>query len=128
MAEAHPADREQAWLFAHKLITLTKAVREFAAADQLHVTTQELCKAMGRPDGAELEQVQRFAREVAEFMAGYGLDTACGCGYLAFTIEPEGVWEQAAAAGREPSAYTPRDVDEAWGALVAGRPAPPGQS
>lgn len=113
--------RQDAWLLAHKLISLARGLEQLADADQLHVTTQELCRAMGRPDGAQLEQVQVFARDVAELMDGYGLDTACGCGYLAFTIGCTGAVERALAEGREPRIYTPADLNQAFDAWLHGQ-------
>jgi hypothetical protein len=124
MAEPRRQARRSAWLFAHKLITLAKVVGEFAGTDLIHVTTAELCKGLGRPDGAVLEQVQQFAREVAELMRGYGLDTACGCGYLALTGGEEGCRERALEQDREPTVYTPDDLDAALDAYLLGLRAP----
>ena len=52
--------RKRAWEFAHKLITLGKVAPEREGKDLLDVRTEEICKAMGRPQGASLEEVQQF--------------------------------------------------------------------
>ncbi len=111
MDEAGMAQHRRAWLLAHKLITLGRAVGQREGTDLVQVTTAQLAHAMGASGPAPLEQVRAFAQQVVDFMAGYGLYTACGCGYLSLLVGPSEAAERAFAEKRELSWHTPEDVD-----------------
>ena len=103
--------RRRAWLFAHKVITLTRYLTEREGTDLMDVKTAEVTKAMGRPEGAELEAVQRFVQTVLHFMRGWGLYAACGCGYLSLRVGFDAQRDRALREGRDLTSFTPEDLD-----------------
>jgi hypothetical protein len=110
--------QKRAWLLAHKLIFLGRAVAEREGADLLNVKTAEVCKAMGKPEGAALEEVQRFVYRVLSFMKGYGMYTATGCGYLSLMVAREERRDQALEENRDLVGFTPEDLEAFWAACV----------
>ncbi len=111
MAEMKIVRRRRAWKFAHKLVTLGKAVTEREGKDLLYVSTEEICKAMGQPNGANLEAVQKFVHDVVEFMQGYEMYIVCGCGYLSLMISKAALVESAFENDREPTQFAPKSID-----------------
>ncbi len=103
--------KHRAWLLAHKLICLARLVPRKENVDLLEVTTQHLCEAMGEPEGARLEAVQAFTREVAAFMAGYHVHVACGCGYLSLRVTDEATAQRFLEETTEPRSFRPRDLE-----------------
>jgi hypothetical protein len=101
---------ERAEVFARMLLELARAVPELEDADVLDVRTAEVVRAMGLEEGAPLEQVQAFAREVAARMEGHGISVVCGCGYLSLMVGPAELQEQAFAEGRELRSFEPDDL------------------
>ncbi|MBW1808942.1 MAG: hypothetical protein JRJ19_02670 [Deltaproteobacteria bacterium] len=76
------------------------------------VRTEEFCKAMGQPEGARLEDVRDFVREVVEFMQGFGMYMICGCAYLSLSVAPEERLQLALDENREPISFSPVDIDD----------------
>ena len=114
-------DRAQAArLLAGKIATLASIVPDREGCDRVRVSTAELCKAMGQADGAKLEDVQDFARSVVALLDGHGLDTGCGCGYLALEVGPAEVVARALAEGRDPTVFTPADLDAYLAEVTSG--------
>jgi len=103
--------RRRAWLFAHKVLTLARYLTEREGVDLVDVKTAEVTKAMGRPEGAELEAVQRFVREVLRFLRGWGVYAACGCGYLSLRVGFEERRDRALREGRDLTSYAPEDLE-----------------
>jgi hypothetical protein len=103
-------DRERAWIFAHKLLAIVKVIRDLEGKELLVVSTEEICKAMGVPEKAPLEAVQRFVFDVIAFTKGYGLYIACGCGYLSLMICPAERHESL-IIHRDTTAFVPDSVD-----------------
>ncbi len=104
--------KKRAWRLAHKLITLGRAIPKNEGKDMLDVRTEEICKAMGKPDGAKLEEVREFVLEVVEFMQGYGMYIVCGCGYLSIMVSEAAHRELALEENREPTSFMPQSIDK----------------
>jgi len=77
----------------------------------VQVGTGELCKAMGRPAGASMEQVKAFVCRLLPLLEAEGLSAACGCGFLALQVVPFSVLETALADERELVTFAPPDID-----------------
>jgi len=102
---------ERARAFATKLIALAEIVPAREGVDMVNVRTIEVCRAMGRPEGAKLEEVQKFVYKVLEFLRDRDLYTACGCGYLSLMIAPVALRDKAFEESRDLSSYTPEDIE-----------------
>lgn len=103
-------DRERAWIFAHKLLSIVKVIPALEGRDLLVVSTEQICIAMGAPERAPLEAVQRFVFDVIAFMKEYGLYIACGCGYLSLMVCPAERHESI-IIHRDTTAFTPESID-----------------
>jgi len=103
--------RTRAWLLAHKLLTLGRMVKDTYSKDLLHVPTSEITKAMGVSGSARLEDVQAFIYHVLEFMKGYGMVTACGCGYLSIRVGLKTTWNSAQERPTELNEFTVDDLE-----------------
>ncbi len=113
-ATSHPETldfKRRAWLLAHKLIALSRTVPREEQVHFLEVTTQALCNAMGKPEGARLEEVQAFTREVVAFMSGYGTYVSCGCGYLSLRVTDERTAQTFLEDTLEPTSFRPQDLE-----------------
>jgi len=112
MADADLIRRKSAWQLAHKLLTLAGIVAKREGADLVAVKTEEFCKAMGQPEGAKLEDVRDFVREVVEFMQGFGMYVVCGCSYLSLSVAPEQRMQLALDQNRQPTSFSPDSIDD----------------
>ena len=101
----------RAWLLAHKLLTLGRMVKDTHGKDLLHVPTSEITKAMGLSGRAKLEDVQTFIFHVLEFMKGYDMVTACGCGYLCIRVGLKATWNSAQDRETDLSEFRVNDLD-----------------
>jgi len=104
--------RKRAWVLAHKILSLTKIVQSLDGIDLLQVSTQEICKAMGKPEGARLEEVRDFVYQVLGFLQGYDVHLVCGCGYLSLLASAEDWSERFLEHGREPTPFSPPDLEQ----------------
>lgn len=75
-------------------------------------------KPMDRPEGTGLEAGQRFVQEAVHFMRGYGLDAACGCGYLSLCVGEEGNHDRALREGRDLTEFRARGPGRLPGSLL----------
>jgi 2-keto-3-deoxy-L-rhamnonate aldolase RhmA len=96
---------------ARKLVRLAELACAQEGCDLVNVSTGELCKAMGKPDGASMEEVKAFVLEVLKHLDGQGMTAACGCGFLALKLMRKGVMEKAVATGCDLRELTPPDID-----------------
>ena len=103
--------KRRAWTLAHKLIALSRVVPRQESVHLLDVSTQALCNAMGKPEGAQLEEVQGFAREVVDFMSGSGVYVSCGCGYLSLRVTDERTARAFLEEIIEPVSFKPEDLE-----------------
>ena len=113
--------RRRAWELAHKLLSLIPWMQQRQDADLLALPTAQACKAMGMPDGAKLEEVRDFLREVTSFLRGYDMFVACGCGYLSLKVGVREAVEQAHEEGRDLVEITLDDVDAAFETFLRDR-------
>lgn len=111
MGELDLQTKKRAWELAHKLITLGRAVAEREGRELLVATTDEICRAMGKPGGASIEEVKRFVCQVLELMQGYQMYMACGCGFLSIRVTTQEACDRALEENRDLRSYTPEDLD-----------------
>jgi len=114
--------RRGAWEFAHKILSLTKVVVAREGRDLLEISTREICVAMGRPDGAKLEEVRDFVFQVLEFLQGYDVHMVCGCGYLSLMASAEDWSERFLESGSEPTSFAPPDLEQYFDEHVISTP------
>ena len=107
--QSHP---DAAAIFAARLIKLHGLVAERENADMVHVRTSELCKALGKPQGATMEEVKAFVCRLLPILEEAGMSAACGCGFLALQLVPEEIRDRAFEEGRDLSSFTPDDIDD----------------
>jgi 2-keto-3-deoxy-L-rhamnonate aldolase RhmA len=100
---------------AGKLVRLAELAAEREGCDVVNVSTGELCKAMGKPDGATMEEVKSFVLQVLKHLDGQGMTAACGCGFLALRVMRKGMMETAVSNGRDLVEFTPPDIDQYLG-------------
>jgi hypothetical protein len=122
MMTAASSRSRQAWNLAHKILSLTRIVPEREGADLLEVSTAQICKAMGQPNGAKLEEVRDFVLQVVEFMQGYDAHLVCGCGYLSLLVSREELARRYFDEGREPTRFKPLDLDQYFDEHVINAP------
>jgi 2-keto-3-deoxy-L-rhamnonate aldolase RhmA len=97
---------------ARKLVRLADLAAAQEGCDIVNVSTGELCKAMGKPDGATMEEVKSFVLQVLKHLDGQGMTAACGCGFLALRVMRKGMMETAVSNGRDLLEFTPSDIDQ----------------
>ena len=119
--------RRRAWEFAHKLLSIIEVIPRREGKALLVVRTEEICKAMGVPHKAKLEQVQRFVFDVVAFMRGYGMYIACGCGYLSLMVCSAERHEQI-IENRDATAFLPESVDDYFDKFVLSSSCPEEES
>jgi hypothetical protein len=111
MAEADQ-QRKRAWELAHKILSLTKVVPAREGSELLEISTREICRAMGQPEGAKLEEVRDFVFQVLGFLQGHGVHLVCGCGYLSLMASAEDWSERFVEQGSEPTSFAPPDLEQ----------------
>ena len=104
--------RKRAWELAHKILSLIQVVPTREGKDLLQISTQEICRAMGQPEGAKLEEVKDFVFQVLGFLQGYDVHLVCGCGYLSLLASAEDWSERFLEHGREPTPFSPPDLEQ----------------
>jgi len=97
--------------YARKLVQLAEVASRREGCDVVTVTTAELCKAMGTPGGATMEEVKSFVVEVLKDLCDRGMTGACGCGFLALRLMRARAMDEALAQGRDLREFTPADID-----------------
>jgi hypothetical protein len=114
--------KKRAWEFAHKILSLAKIVPSLERCDLLQVNTQEICRAMGQPEGAKLEEVRDFVYQVLGFLKEYEVHLVCGCGYLSLLASAEDWSERFVEQGREPTSFSPPDLEQYFNEHVINAP------
>jgi len=105
-------ERKRAWEFAHKILSLARIAPAREGKDLLEISTREICRAMGQPEGAKLEDVRDFVFQVLGFLQGYDVHLVCGCGYLSLMASVEDWSERCVEGGSDPTSFAPPDLDQ----------------
>ena len=103
---------EKAAEFAGKLKRLVDIAVRKEKIDQVNVRTIEVCRAMGRPEGASMEEVSDFICETLPCFQGSRINAYCGCGYLSLMLIPEEREKSAFEENRAIIDWTPEDIDK----------------
>jgi hypothetical protein len=100
--DASPATpAESAASFAARLLAAAARADDARGGGAVQVSTAEICRAMGKPDGATMEEVKSYACEVARHLHGRGVTVGCGCGYLSLMVFTNEAQARAAEEDRE---------------------------
>ena len=102
---------QRAERLATKLTALVRLVQEREGADLVHVSSDEICRAMGKPQGATLHEVKQFVQLVLEHLQGRGSEAACGCGLLSLQVGRTGFMDRAVAEDRDLTTFVPDDIE-----------------
>jgi hypothetical protein len=100
---------------ASRLGALVECAVEREGCDLVHVSTEELCRALGKPDGATMEEVKELVRLLLQHLSGRGVAAACGCGLLSLQVGQAGFMDRAVAEERELIVFTPEDIEQYLG-------------
>ncbi len=77
----------------------------------LHVSSEEISKAMDKPSSASMEEIKQFVFNVIAFMKGYRLYISCGCGYLFIRVTTDEVIDKLMDSAKDISVFTPDDLE-----------------
>lgn len=102
--------RRRAWELAHKILSIVGVLPRLEGKRLLVVSTGEIGRAMGVPEKAKLEEVQRFVFDVISFMKGSPVHIACGCGYLSLMVCRQENHEEI-IEDRAATAFSPESLD-----------------
>lgn len=97
--------------FAAKLAVLANLVHEREGADCVAVPTAELCRALGKADGADIDEVRQFSLAVQRHLGPLGMTAACGCAHLALQVMARDAMDRAVGEDRDLILFSPDDIN-----------------
>ncbi len=98
--------------YAKKLAALANLVHEREGADCVAVPTDELCRALGKAEGAHIDEVRQFSLAVQRHLGPLGMTAACGCAHLALQVMARDAMDRAVEEARDLKVFNPESIEE----------------